>query len=189
MKKAGKFASGRSRQSGFTLVELLIAVVILLVALVALAQLVPLSVLMNSQNRNDGTALVFAQQELEVMRAQPLNTSTFPDPPAPTWTCSPAGSRSLGDPTQPNVLIGGPVVINGAGAPIIDFSAAPVDNYSFSCVDQNDPLGVPYDARWAVITIVNPQNVVTAKRMIIGVFRRGMKSPSLPITLDTLVEK
>jgi hypothetical protein len=41
-----------------------------------------------------------------------------------------------------------------------------------------------------VITIVNPpNNVVTGKRIILGVFRRGMQAPTLPITLDTMVEK
>jgi prepilin-type N-terminal cleavage/methylation domain-containing protein len=48
----------RGNQSGFTLMELLVATVIILVGLVAVAQLVPTSVLMNTNNRNDGTALV-----------------------------------------------------------------------------------------------------------------------------------
>lgn len=187
MNTAGKLGTRQGRQSGFTLVELLIATVIVLVGLVAVAQLVPVSVMMNSNNRNDGTALVFAQHEVEALRAQPLTATTFTDPAGET--CPLGNICNLGDPTAPSVIKGGPVVLGSSGDPIIDFSAAPVPDYSFTYLDPNDPFNAPYDVRWAVITIVNPQQVVTGKRIIVGVFRRGMKTPSLPITLDTMVEK
>ena len=58
---------------------MLIATVIVIVGLVAVAQLVPVSVMMNSNNRNDGTALVFAQREMETLREQPLTSLTFAD--------------------------------------------------------------------------------------------------------------
>ena len=51
-------------QCGFTLTEVLIAIVILLVGIVAVAQLVPASIGSNSANRNDSSALVFAQRRL-----------------------------------------------------------------------------------------------------------------------------
>jgi prepilin-type N-terminal cleavage/methylation domain-containing protein len=185
---ARTFGTRRRRQRGFTLVEMLIATVILLVGLVAVAQLVPVSVLMNSNNRNDGTALVFAQRQIEALREQPLAATTFTDPLG--VTCPLANTCNLGDPTQqPRLLVGGPVVTNSADLPIIDFSATPVPGYSFTYLDPNDPFSAPYDVRWAVITVVNPQSVVTGKRIIVGVFRRGMQNPSLPITLDTMVEK
>jgi prepilin-type N-terminal cleavage/methylation domain-containing protein len=187
LKTASKFATRRKHQSGFTLVELLMATVIVLFGLVAVAQLVPVSVMMNSNNRNDGTALVFAQHEVEALRAQPLTATTFADPAGET--CPLGNTCHLGDPTQPNVVVGGPVVPNSSGDPIIDFSAAPVADYSFTYLDPNDPFSAPYDVRWAVVTIVNAQQVVTGKRIIVGVFRRGMKTVTLPITLDTMVEK
>ena len=69
-----------SRQRGFTLIEMLIATTILLVGLVpAVAQLVPTSVMMNSSKINDGTALVFAQRQMEALRSQPLSATTFSD--------------------------------------------------------------------------------------------------------------
>jgi len=157
---------------------------------VAVAQLVPTAVMLNSNNRNDGTALVFAQREMEIIREQPLTPSTFP----PTFsdpngvTCPSSQTCNLGDPTQPKVLVGSPVVINGAGAPLIDFSATPVAGYSFTYTDLNDPFSAPYDVRWAVITVTNSQGIVTGKRIIVGVFRRGMQTPTLPITLDTMKE-
>ena len=173
-------------QSGFTLVEMMIATVVVLVGLVAVAQLVPMSVLMNANNRNDGTALVFAQRQMEVMRGQPLTATTFSDPLG--VFCPPATTCFLGDPTQPNQLVGSPVVLNGTGTPSIDFSQGQVGGYSFTYTDPNDPYGASYDVRWAVVTN-STGAAVYSKRFIVGVFRTGMQTSSLPITLDTLVGK
>lgn len=178
---------GRHQQRGFTLLEMLLATVIVLVGLVAVAQLVPTSVMLNSNSRNDATALVFGQRVLEGMRSQPLSNTTYVDPQV--VPCSVANVCQLGDPTQPSVLVGNPVN-STSGSPIIDFSGAPVAGYSFTYVDPNDPLGATYDVRWAVLTRTNPSmGVPTSKRIILGVFRRGMKSPTLPVTLDTMVSK
>ena len=179
-------------ESGFTLTEMLIATAIILVGLVAVAQLVPASALLSANNRSDGTALVFAQKELEFMREQTL---VVPVAPPPTFTdplgvlCPPAFAPcGLGDPMQPGQVIGSPVV--PGSPPLIDFSADPVSGYSFTYIDPNDPFGASYDVRWAVVTFTNPQtNVTTGRRIIIGVFRRGMKTPTAPITLDSMVEK
>lgn len=187
MKIGSKFVASRKNPLGFTLVEMLIATVVVIVGLVAVAQLVPTSVLLNSNNRNDGTALVFAQRQMEAMRALPLSSTTFTD--SLGVYCPGGNTCYLGDPTQPNLITGSPVVINGAGAPIIDFTAAQVPGYSFTYTDPNDPFNAPYDVRWAVITVTSAPLVVTSKRIIVGVFRPGMQTPTLPITLDTMVEK
>ena len=187
-----KRSEAGNAERGFTLVEMLIATAIILVGLVAVAQLVPASALLSANNRSDGTALVFAQKELEFMREQTLVVPvgvppTFTDPlgvlcPPPFAPCG------LGDPTQPGQVVGSPVV---PGTPsLIDYSASPVPGYSFTYTDPNDPFGASYDVRWAVVTFTNPQtNVTTGRRILLGVFRRGMKTPTYPITLDTMVEK
>lgn len=175
----------RINQSGFTLMELLVATVIILVGLVAVAQLVPTSVLMNSNNRNDGTALVFAQHQMEALRAVTLSVTTFADPLG--VTCPLGNTCQLGDPTQPGTLVGN-AVNTGSGSPIIDFSAASVAGYSFTYLDRHDPYGAAYDVRWAVITSTNGP-ITTGRRIILGVFRRGMRSATLPVTLDTMVSK
>ena len=162
------------------------AVVIVIFGLVAVAQLVPTSVLLNSNNRNDGTALVFAQREIDALRTQPLTSLTFSDPLG--VLCPLSQTCLLGDPTQPLQVIGSPVVLFN-GAPVIDFSAAPVTGYSFTYTDPNDPYGATYDVRWAVITNINSAQVVISRRIILGVFRRGMQTPTLPVTLDVQVEK
>jgi prepilin-type N-terminal cleavage/methylation domain-containing protein len=181
-----KFANRNTGQQGFTLIEMLMATAIVIVGLVAVAQLVPASVMLDSNNRNDGTALAFAQRQMEAMREQPLLATTFADPQG--IVCPLGDTCQLGNPALPNELVGSPVVLF-QNSPIIDFTAAPVANYSFTYTDPNDPLGSTTDVRWAVVTSVNPQQVVTSRRIILGVFRRGMSSLSLPVTIDVMVEK
>jgi prepilin-type N-terminal cleavage/methylation domain-containing protein len=175
----------QKKQRGFTLIELLVAMVVLMIGLVAVAQLVPMSVRLNSANRDDSTAMAFAQKELDALTEQPISAITFSDPNG--VHCPPAAFCNLGDPTQPKVLIGSPVLMIN-NRPQINFNAAQVAGYSFNYTDPNDPYAITYDVRWAVITYSNGVNP-TGKRFILGALRRTNNATFLPITLDTMVEK
>lgn len=177
-------AKRRTSQRGFTLVEVLMAIVILLVGIVAVAQLVPASIGSNSTNRNDSSSLVFAQREIDQFLSQPLNMSISP----PSFIDTLGFSCNLGDPTQPNVVVGSPVVVNYDQL-IINFSGSAVGGYGFTYQDPNDPAGIMYDVRWAVITTTNVNNMVTSKRFILGVRRKGGNGVYRPVTLDTILEK
>jgi len=181
----------RRNERGFTLTEMLIATVVVIFGLVAVAQLVPSSVMMNSNNRNDGTALAFAQKQMDMMRAQPLSALTFSDPQG--VSCPPSQTCQLGGPTPPLTEIGCPVALSYNGAPVIDFSqpaSSCPSGYQFNYLDPNDPAGATYDVRWDVITNINAvTQTLISRRIILGVFRRGMQTPTLPITLDVQVEK
>ncbi|PYT97595.1 MAG: hypothetical protein DMG38_19260 [Acidobacteria bacterium] len=174
----------RCRQKGFSILEMLLATMILLVGLVSVAQLVPASLLLNYRNRMDSSSLVFAQRQLDQMLDQPLNSNFFLD--ALGNTCQ------LGDPTTPNVLEGNSVVsLNNET--LIDFSQpqgapAPTNGYSFTYQDPTDPNGTTYDVRWAVIVTGNG-SVPSSKRYILGVRRLGGNGFFLPITLDTMVTR
>jgi prepilin-type N-terminal cleavage/methylation domain-containing protein len=181
-------SNSRNAERGFTLTEVLIATAIVLVGLVAVAELVPASVMLNSNNRSNATALVLAQRQLEAMREVPLNTTTFNDPLG--VLCPLATTCLLGDPTQPGHIVGSPVTLDSQGTPVIDFAQSTVDGYSFTYIDPNDPFGATNDVRWAVITFTNPLNhTATARRIILGVLRRTSQNLTLPITLDVLVSK
>lgn len=177
---------GRKGEGGFTLVEVLLAIVVLLVGIVAVAQLVPASIGSNATNRNDSSALVFAQRQMDLFLSQPLNMSIAPPSfsetiDGQTYTCN------LGDPTQPNQAVGSPVVVSNNQL-IIDFSAATVTGYSFTQQDPNDPFGAQFDVRWAVITTTNG-GMVSAKRFILGVRKKGGNGFYKPVTIDTILEK
>lgn len=169
------------RQRGFTILEMLLATVVLLVGLVAIAQLVPATIVLNFRNRTDSSALVFAQRELDQFIDQPLFVTTFTDTTGNTC--------ALGTASPANVVQGSPVVVVNNQV-VIDFSQALVTNYSFPFPyqDPTDPSGVAYDVRWAVIVTGNG-TAVSSKRFILGIRQNGGNGYFQPITLDTTVEK
>src|SRR5579859_286675 len=183
-------AKRRIRQRGFTLVEVLMAIVVLLVGIIAVAQLVPASISSNSANRNDSSALVFAQRVMDQFLRQPLNMTT--SPPSFTDTMdSQSFLCNLGDPTQPNnTVVGSPLVVF-YNQLVIDFNAGRVTGYNFGnpgYQDPNDPQGVYYDVRWAVITTSN-NGMVVSKRFILGVRKIGGNGVYRPVTIDTILYK
>ncbi len=178
------FTSSRARQQGFSILEMMLATVILLVGLIAIAQLVPASILLNYRNRTDSTALVFAQRQLDQMLDQPLSASSFTD--ALGNTCQ------LGNSAVTNSVQGGTVTTYD-NQPIIFFSPpnpplAPTNGYGFTYADPNDPSGTTYDVRWAVI-ITGSGGTASSKRFILGVRQVGGNGYFQPIALDTVVEK
>jgi type II secretory pathway pseudopilin PulG len=173
----------RGVQKGFSILEMLLATLILLVGLVTIAQLVPATILLNYHNRTDSSALVFAQRELDQMLAQPINPPTNP----PSFTDAEGNLCYLGDPTRPNQVVGTNVLLGLNSAPVINFGSS-VPNYNFTYQDPTDPSGTAFDVRWAVITTGNG-NTASSKRFILGIRQVGGNGYFQPITLDTMVGK
>jgi prepilin-type N-terminal cleavage/methylation domain-containing protein len=172
------------RQAGFTLLEMMMATTVLIVGLVGVAQLVPASLMLNSGNRTSSSSLVIAQRQLDTVVTQPLNASSFPDLYGNSLCFC-----LLGDPAQPNVIVGSPIIMAGS-RPLIDFSQTQVPGYSYATpyTDPNDPSNAQWDVRWAVITEVTG-SIITSKRFIVGVRQIGGSGFVLPVTLDTMVAK
>ena len=171
-------------ENGFTLTEVLVATVVLLVCLAAIAQLVPASILSNAANRRDSSAMVFAQQEMNQLISRPLGDLQYTADTILNM-CTPATPCALGDPAQSDQLVGSPVVVIN-NHPVINFNAATVAGYNFTYRDLNDPAGVTYDVRWAVITHA-PGGTLASKRFILGAAKSGGNAFLLPVTLDTMV--
>ena len=104
-------------QQGFTLIELMIAIVVLVVGVIAVAQLVPAAMLLNSRNRADTSSLVYAQREMDQFVNQPLTSNTFTD--------QQGNVCNLGGSTTFNAVVGNPVTTVG-GHVAISFSGAQV---------------------------------------------------------------
>jgi type IV pilus modification protein PilV len=167
------------KQRGFTLIEVLVALLVLLVGLVAVAQLVPAALTSNNGNRSDSVASVLAQRELDQMLDQPLKSTQFTDVLG--------NICNLGNPAAANSVAGSPVVTI-ANRPTINFAAGQVVGYSFNYRDPEDPYGATYDVRWAVITTANG-GTANSKRFIIGARQVGGNGYVQPLTLDAMVEK
>jgi hypothetical protein len=149
-----------------------------MVGIVSVVQLVPATQQSNLNNRADTTAMVFAQREMDQIINQPLTSSTFTD--------NDARAMSLGSSTVSDTVFGGPVIMLGSTA-TINFTAAPIANYNYTFTDPNDPAGVSYVIRWAVISKVSG-GVVISKRFIVGCQRNGGLARN-PAIVDTVVQK
>src|SRR5262249_60114076 len=101
MRRPKKIAPQAER--GFTLIEALLATIVMLVGMVAVAQLVPVSLSINNVNRASSTALVIEQRILEQMLDQPLTAATCTAPACPDAL---AVTRSLGNPAAPEAAGG-----------------------------------------------------------------------------------
>lgn len=165
----------RACQRGFSILEMLIASVILMIGIIGVVQLVPASLQLNAANRYDTLSTVIAQRELDQMLAQPIDTITFPD--------SSGNLISLGGAGSP----GAPVIMQGPMAQI-DFTADPVAGFSIaSYMDPNDPNfpnGATFELRWAVIPQVSGGRVIS-KRIILGCRQTNAAQPILPVNLDS----
>ena len=164
-----------ARQRGFSILEMLIASVILMIGIIGVVQLVPASLQLNASNRYDTLTTVIAQRELDQMLAQPIDTITFQDTSGSLVSLGGAGSP------------GAPVIMQGPMAQI-DFTAASVAGFSIPLyMDPNDPNfpnGATFELRWAVIPQVSGGRVIS-KRIILGCRQTNAAQPILPVNLDS----
>ncbi|HSY30798.1 MAG TPA: prepilin-type N-terminal cleavage/methylation domain-containing protein [Verrucomicrobiae bacterium] len=165
-------------QQGFTLIELMIAVVVLVVGVVAVAQLVPAAIFLNSRNRADSSSLVYAQREMDQFVNQPLTSNTFTDQQGNV--CNLGGSVTF------NAVVGSPVTTVG-GHVSINFTGGQVAGYSYYYTDPLDAT-TRYDVRWAVIN-TGAAGSVYSRRFILGVQKSAGDTPLPPVTLDSTVSR
>lgn len=196
----------RSPAAGFTLVELLLAIVLLLVGIISVAQLVPASIESNFRNRYDSTSLIIAQRQLEQMVEQeldvgnPLGSTAVASAPYFFTYTAPNGAALRVDLGQaPPLFLDAaltpppPPVVSGAelvpGTLNIDWTQTPdalPPNYwnRFATAD-----GYIYETRWNVLTVYgNLDRSIrpVAKRVIISTrgsyHGRGLVVPTTLMT-------
>ncbi|MCL4524737.1 MAG: prepilin-type N-terminal cleavage/methylation domain-containing protein [Acidobacteria bacterium] len=177
------FRPARARQLGFTMVELLIAMAVLMFGIAAVAQLIPISIQSNMRNRYDSTAVVVAERLLNQMISQPLTATQFTD--------IDGNVRLLGGAAG---LVGNPVQVvsaipNGALNLVrVDFGVNAVAGYNFMYTNPNDSIGIPYEVRWTVITNLSGATVVS-KRILVGVWKRDPRNVTVPVTVEAWVQR
>ncbi|HXE75746.1 MAG TPA: prepilin-type N-terminal cleavage/methylation domain-containing protein [Candidatus Xenobia bacterium] len=193
--------SRRPAQAGFSLVELLIAIVVLLVGVVAVAKLVPTAIQSNLRSRYDSTGVVLAERQLELMARQPIDVGN----PVPSGHYSFLGT--LPDGVTPfTYRVGlrppaGGAMISAAGAALIPGSyqidwnqpagsAALAGYRNTFTLNEGTAGGARYETRWAVVTyFANFNGTIrpVSKRIIVSVRGGPAGTVQRPATVGTLV--
>lgn len=164
-----KSRSSASSASGFSLIEVLIATLIMAIALVSLAQLFAMSTRTNMGARNTTYTAVLAQQKLEELRSltwgfdtqglpisdTTTNTAVSPETPAGGTGLAPSPGGSLGANTD------GYVDYVGQFGDKLGGGAAP-------------PAGTVYVRRWSVEPLPsNPNNTLVLQVLVFRNRDRG----------------
>ena len=177
---------GTTRERGFTMVELLIAIAVLLFGIALVAQMVPLATQINTRNRYDSTAVVLAERLLNQMISQPLTATQFTDIDGRViFLGSVAAAGLVGNPIQiVSAVPNGPLVLVRE-----DFAiGVAVANYNFTYTNPNAPTAIPYEVRWSVVTTMQGTTVVS-KRYIVGVWKRDPRNVTVPVTVEATVNR
>lgn len=165
-------------ESGMSLIELMIAMVVLLVGLVGSLALVATSVGNNGRSRQQGNATIVAQLVTEKISSVKATTS----PLLTVIDC--AGNNFNVSTTAPG---GSPLTAQGD----VDFTQAPVPGYQLLYTDCGTAgRQFTYDVRW---NIQQPTTnvkflTVTAQKANVNVGARwDLRYVSLPVTIRTLI--
>lgn len=161
------------KQLGMTLVELMIAMLLLLVGVVATMSLVALSIGANGRNRQQSNSTAVSQMVTEVVSSVRASTS-------PTLNITDCSGVNFAVSTA----AGGSTLLASGD---VDFSLAPVAGYSMTYTTcGTNGSQVTYDVRWNVQTISPYVKFLTvsARKQNAGVDLRYF---SLPVTIRTLI--
>lgn len=133
----------KSNQRGMTLIELMIAMVVLLIGITASLSLVSISVSGNGRNRQQSNSTVISQMVAEKIASVKASTS-----PILTITDCTGGSVTTGTAYNINTAAGGGA-LNGSGD--VDFTQAQVAGYSMNYTAcGTGGRQMTYDVRWTV---------------------------------------
>lgn len=161
------------RESGVTMIELLIAGMVMVVGFLGMMILITTAIATNNRNKMDTNATLMAQMIFEEVRSNIATGSspTLSDCGGNTWTVG-VGSNTIG------ASLGAPL---SGGA--VDFSQSKVTNYSMDykvCTANGGQA--TYDVRWNVKTLTGGMSLVT-----VGAKAKGASSDlkyfALPVTL------
>ena len=204
-------------QAGFSLVELMIAIVLLLVGVVAVAQLVPTAIQSNLRSRYDSSGLILAERQLELISRQPIDAG-LPAPGGQYFFCvSPTDlgiPLSLLSPCPDGITLGtvfvyrvglrpavSTTLITTVGANLLPNSTsidwtqagtagALVGYRNTFVLNEGTGGGVFYETRWTVVTYFTNFNGTVrpvGKRIIVSVRGGPPGTVQRPATVATLI--
>ena len=144
-------------QKGFSLIEMMVASLVLLIGLVSVAALIGYSISSNVSSKNDTVATTAVEQQLEQLRSLAFSSTSLAD-----------GGSTLDS--------NGNIATSSYGI----FSGSPVLNYSATVsLTDSDQIGktVNYDVRWNITTI-NGMKKITVAAQRTSINSRFLRKPA-----------
>ena len=173
-------ACHKNSQSGMTMLEVLIAGVVLVIGFMAMMGLVMTAVASNNRNRMDSTSVMLVQALLENVDATLVGTGTssIVDGNGTTWNINTAVGGAA--------VAGGQIDFSQNNPPVGYFMNFVVCNGSFQANTACQGVQTVYDVRWRVQTVTAGTYMVT-----IGAEMKNQGNQTryfaLPISLRTYV--
>lgn len=181
----------RNKERGMTLIELMMACLVLAIGMLGSLAMILMAVATNGRNKYDTTGTMLAQMVIEQINTLPTNTTTTQITLTDCTTASHAG--------QPHAMnvVGGNVGVPTGAALVpdndvnkyrrpgdIDFTeATPPAGYSMtwhSCGDLN------FDVRWNVTQVTERSRLVTVSARQVAFSRNNANLYAPPVTLRTI---
>ena len=189
MRERTKLRTRRNDEAGMSMIELMIAMVVLAIGLGALSSLFVLASATDNKNSRATSSALLAQKVIEQINAQNANstsTITMTDCAGNQWNVLGAGGASP-------IGAGATLTTNAASPyyggidPTQAFAAVPA-GYKMQFVDcaVNGRQGI-YDVRWNVITLSQYARMITVTARQLGPDNKlGNKLFALPVTVRTI---
>jgi len=174
-----------------SLLELMIAALVLTVGLMGSVILILTTIANNNRSKWDSTGTLLAQMTMEAIAAIPANASPTSTPTSTVTIvdCNPSASAA----THTVNALGASG--SGAGAPLIstgdiDFTAAAVTGYSmtyYNCQASTGDRQELYDVRWNIKKISPYAKLVTVAAQAATGSKQGARFFQRPISLKAIV--
>jgi Tfp pilus assembly protein PilV len=181
----------RHDQRGMTIVELMIACVVLMVGMLGIAVLFSTAATATSHTKLDTGGTMVAKMVMEQLSAQDPNSTAvvqLTDCNNTTWNmtttpgASPSGAGAPLDATASSITYGG-----------IDFTQAAVSGYSMNyqdCGNSANGQATTYDVRWNVMTVSAIGGITYTRMITVAARQKGNSNRgsyfAIPVTLRTV---
>ena len=175
-----------------TLVEMLIAVLVLAVGLGAITTLLVTSMAMNNRNNRDTTATLLAHKVIEqIASVNPavLNSVTISDCAGNTWTVNTADAAGPSG-AGANLVTSSSSALYGAIDQTQSYSSVP-SGYAMQYVDCSSAGGTQttYDVRWNIMTLRSGSTrliTASARPLLSDATKLGGRLYAIPVNLRSI---
>ena len=176
----------RKGQKGTTLIELMIAMLLLSIGMLGCMTMLIVGMSSNVRNKNDSAGTMLAQMVLEQINTMPANSQpqiTMTDCGGTTWTVKTQAGATPGH--------GANLDTNSGSIDFTQTKSSVPAGYQMDYVACGSGAGQAaiYDVRWNITTITANTNLITVSARQTAAAAQGKSTPilfAIPVTLRTI---